>query len=243
MSFSDPLQENLVRGTSSHHTWDLAWYLCQGQAFPCMVPTVRAPIRDGILSMCSFCSGTHQSGQVCATTWGSSYIILLPPTFASLLLSFPRDQIHNTVWSSSLLPSPLFFPGGTPNKSLTHPSPCGSQKIGYDWATEVHAPQLKPIGAELCLTLCDPMDCSPPGSSVHGILQSGILEWVVTPSSRGPSWPRDRTQVSRITGGFFTIWAIREAQLKICPTKHFPKHIIWNTTLRRCSRKKGLVYK
>ena len=43
------------------------------------------------------------------------------------------------------------------------------------------------------LTLCDPMDCSPPGSSVHGILQARILEWVSMPSSRGSSWPRDRT--------------------------------------------------
>ena len=56
----------------------------------------------------------------------------------------------------------------------------------------------------LCLTLCDAMDCSPPGSSVHGILQARILEWVAMPSSRGSSQPRDRTQVSRIAGGFFT---------------------------------------
>ena len=56
-------------------------------------------------------------------------------------------------------------------------------------------------------TLCDPMDCSPPGSSVHGIFQARILEWVVLPSSRGPSRPRDQTcvsQVSCIAGGFFT---------------------------------------
>ena len=41
-----------------------------------------------------------------------------------------------------------------------------------------------------CLTLCDPVNCSPPGSSVHGILQTRLLEWVATPSSRGSSWPR-----------------------------------------------------
>ena len=50
-----------------------------------------------------------------------------------------------------------------------------------------------------CLTLCDPMDCSPPGSSVHGILQSRILEWVAMPSSMGSSQPRDRTHVSYIS--------------------------------------------
>ena len=49
---------------------------------------------------------------------------------------------------------------------------------------------------EPCPTLCDPMDCSPPGSSVHGILQAKILEWVVMPSSRGSFQPRDRTFIS-----------------------------------------------
>jgi len=68
----------------------------------------------------------------------------------------------------------------------------------------------------LCLTLCNSLDCSPPGSSVHGILQARILEWVPMPSSRGSSQPRDWTQVSRIAGGFFTtsttweiLWPIR----------------------------------
>ena len=61
-----------------------------------------------------------------------------------------------------------------------------------------------------CPTLWDPMDCSPPGSSVHGILQASILEWVAIPSSRD-SQPRDWTQISHIAGGFFTLWATREA--------------------------------
>ena len=63
---------------------------------------------------------------------------------------------------------------------------------------------------ESCLTLCDSMDCRPPGSSVHGALQARILEWVTMPSSRGSSQPKDWTQVSCITGRFFTIWATRE---------------------------------
>ena len=61
--------------------------------------------------------------------------------------------------------------------------------------------------AQLCLTLCDPMDCGPPGSSVHGILRAGILEWVAILFSRGSSRSRDRTHISCsscITGGFFT---------------------------------------
>ena len=63
-----------------------------------------------------------------------------------------------------------------------------------------------------CLTLCNPVGYSLPGSSIHGILQARILEWVAMPSSRGSSQPRDQTQVSCIAGGFFTIWATREAQ-------------------------------
>ena len=66
-----------------------------------------------------------------------------------------------------------------------------------------------------CLTLCDPVDCSPPGSSVHGILQAIILEWVAMPSSRGSSCPRDQTHVSRVSciaGRFFTYWATCAAQ-------------------------------
>ena len=67
--------------------------------------------------------------------------------------------------------------------------------------------------AQLCLALCDPEDYSPPGSSIHGILQARILEWVAISFSRGSSWPRDWTQVSRITGRRFNLWATREAGL------------------------------
>ena len=67
--------------------------------------------------------------------------------------------------------------------------------------------------AQLCPTLCDPKDCSPPDSSVHEILQARILEWAAIPFSRGSSRPRDRAQVSCIAGRFFTIWAFREALL------------------------------
>ena len=64
---------------------------------------------------------------------------------------------------------------------------------------------------QLCPTLCDPMDYSPLGSSVHGILQARMLEWVVISFSRGSSWPRDQTWVSCIAGGLFAIWATRES--------------------------------
>ena len=56
-----------------------------------------------------------------------------------------------------------------------------------------------------CLTRCDPVDCSPSGSSVHGVLQARILEWVAFTSSRGSSQPRDQTWIFRIPGRFFTV--------------------------------------
>ena len=59
--------------------------------------------------------------------------------------------------------------------------------------------------AQLCPTLCNLMGCSPPGSSVHGILPAKILEWVAMPSSRRSSQSRDGTQVSHIASEFFTI--------------------------------------
>ena len=64
--------------------------------------------------------------------------------------------------------------------------------------------------SSLCLSLCDPTDCSPPGSSVHGILQARILEWVAISIFKGSSRPRDWTQVFCIAGECFTLWATRE---------------------------------
>ena len=55
---------------------------------------------------------------------------------------------------------------------------------------------------QLCLTLCDPMDCSPPGSSVHGILQARMLEWVAISSSKGSSRPRDQARSPALASGF-----------------------------------------
>ena len=85
--------------------------------------------------------------------------------------------------------------------------------------------KLEVLVTQSYLTLCDPMDCSPPGSAVHGILQARILEWVAISSSRGSSPPRDQTQVSYIAGRFFTIWATRGApEPPILSDKLFQKH-------------------
>ena len=66
------------------------------------------------------------------------------------------------------------------------------------------------VCGQSCPTLCNLMHCSFSGSSVHGI--SRILEWVAISFSRASSWPRDWTWVSCIAGGFFIIWATKEAQ-------------------------------
>ena len=67
--------------------------------------------------------------------------------------------------------------------------------------------------AQSCPTLCDPVDCNLPGSSIHGILQARILEWVAIYFSRESSWPRDWTWVSHLAGRCFNLWATREARL------------------------------
>ena len=87
------------------------------------------------------------------------------------------------------------------------------------------SPKLEKEGevAQSWLTLCDPVDCSLPGSSIHGILQARVLEWVTISFSRGSSWPRGRTQVSRIAGRCFTLWATKKARGAIkqkCDSEH-----------------------
>ena len=64
---------------------------------------------------------------------------------------------------------------------------------------------VKVLDAQSCPALCNHVDCSLPGSSVHGVLQARILEWVAFPFSRGSSQHRDQTQVSCIAGRFFTV--------------------------------------
>ena len=64
--------------------------------------------------------------------------------------------------------------------------------------------EVKVLVDQSYLTLCDLMDRIPPGSSVHGILQARMLEWVAIPFSRGSSRPMDQTQVSCTAGRFFT---------------------------------------
>ena len=78
--------------------------------------------------------------------------------------------------------------------------------------------------AQSWLTLCNPMDCSPPGSTVHEISQARIQERVAMPSSRGSSWPREIKSMSpALTGRFCTVWVSR------IPSQIFPERNRWFT--------------
>ena len=70
--------------------------------------------------------------------------------------------------------------------------------------------------SQSCPTLCDPIDCCLPGSSIHGIFQARVLEWVAISFSTGSSWPKDWTLVSYIPGRHFNLWATREAHIYLC---------------------------
>ena len=79
--------------------------------------------------------------------------------------------------------------------------------------------QMELLVAQSCPTLCNLMDCNPPGPSVTGIFQARILEWAAIPFSRRSSQLRDWTQVSYIAGRLFTIWATSEALSSKLPCK------------------------
>ena len=111
---------------------------------------------------------------------------------------FPRYSLH---WSHPVLP------------------PCTLPRVRKS-VFYVYIPLKSSEVAQLYPTFCDPMDYSLPGSSVHGIFQARILEWVAMPFSRGSSQPRDQTRVSHIAGRLFTLWATREV-LNCCPAYRF----------------------
>ena len=94
--------------------------------------------------------------------------------------------------------------------------------------------------AQSCPTLCHPMDCSLPGSSVHGILQAVVLEWIAISFSRGSSQSRARTQSSRIVDRRFTVWATREASF-LCIYNTYV--IVWNIHYKGYYKTKWLSLK
>ena len=101
--------------------------------------------------------------------------------------------------------------------SNVHFSPDTCHSLVFSHTTSFNSPnnpirKKESVATQLCPTLCNPVNCSPPGSSVHRILQARILEWVTISFFRGSSQSRSQTQASHIVGRFFTIWATRESQ-------------------------------
>ena len=87
--------------------------------------------------------------------------------------------------------------------------------LGHLLRLALHICRSESVSLSVVSDFCNPMDCSLPGSSVPGILQVRILEWVAISYSRGSSWPRDQTQVSCMWGRFFTIWATGEVLISV----------------------------
>ena len=158
---------------------------------------------------------------VCVCVWGHCRVLLhmdcSPPGFSvhgvsqtkilewvdisfSRESSQPRDQTHISFLAGG------FFNTEPPGKPYTiQLHILGIKHFYYSLLLFTVALWVKVT--HLCLTLCNPV-----AYTVHGILQARILKWVDFPFPRGSSQPRDQTQVSHITGGFFTSWATREAQ-------------------------------
>ena len=122
--------------------------------------------------------------------------------FAQSLLDYGIAAILNFFVSTCITWTPVYVmskAGAKLSDSITETLPPAAQNVTAFGVLKV----LKVT--QSCPTLCDPMDCSLPGSSVHGILQARILEWVASPFSRRSLQPRDRTQFSCIAGRLFTI--------------------------------------
>ena len=125
----------------------------------------------------------------------------------------PASSVHGILQARRCrLPCPS--PGDLPDPGIKPASHCflhwqaGSlppAPPGKLWRSGDGQRAVKALVTQSCPTLCDPMNSSSPGSSVHRNFQARVLEWVVIPFSRGSSQPRDQTQVSCIVGRFFAI--------------------------------------
>ena len=119
--------------------------------------------------------------------------------------SLPGPSVHGILQAEYWSGLPCLPPGHILNTgiepwSLISPALAGGFfTTSATWKAHIISHRYLWMSARLCLTLCDPMDCSPLGSSVHGILQARILQWVAISSSRGSSWPRDQTHISCVS--------------------------------------------
>ena len=120
------------------------------------------------------------------------FIYLLYHMACGVLLPRPVAARSSNPWTTRKVPAWPFKPQGKTYFPW----------IGWErcWGAGRGNESVKVLITQSCPTLCNPMDCTRPSSSVHGIFQARILEWVAIPFSRGSSLPKDQTQVSHITG-------------------------------------------
>ena len=119
----------------------------------------------------------------------------------------PGDQTPLCVPSSPSGPTSISSPCSCPSHipvSYVPPPLLSQHPVPFSLAQDGVCVCVCAKSFQSCLAHCDPMDCSPPGSSAHEILQLRILEWVAISFSRGSSWPRDRTCLSCLAGRFLT---------------------------------------
>ena len=144
-------------------------------------------------------------GQLCMVPWRPSVTITaVSRRVLGGVRASPPDLPPGTIQKRSQgISQPLqLFPVGSGSRE-------GQgliQGVGYQGTGKTRSQRSQPCSGQLlhCVALCDPMDCSPPGFSVHGIVRTRILEQVAIASSKGSSPPRDRTCISCIAGRFFT---------------------------------------
>ena len=131
-------------------------------------------------------------GQACRVTWAEdvAWLLCSPGSRISLIGSFNIPQEPNPYYSSCRY-----------EKQEIQDIFKGKTASVFRFALSI---AVVVLAAQSCPTLCNPIDCSLLGPSVHEILQARILEWVATSSSRGSSQPRNQTWVSHIVGRFFT---------------------------------------
>ena len=142
--------------------------------------------------------------ELCGHFWGRKLLFARDPDAVGACVWAWSHEYRGFIWPWKEVHSMLLNENNN-NNSIQTVDIAGTwcHKIYYEylWVSEV---------TQSCPTLWESMDCSPPGSSVHGIFQVRILEWVAISFSRGSSQPRDWTWVSCIAGRRFTIWATRE---------------------------------
>ena len=140
-------------------------------------------------------------------------------------VSFNQSFLNQQKWSCSVKSDSLRPHGLQPIRLLCPwDFPGKSTGVGCHFLLQCRKMKSESEVAQSCPTLCDPMDCSLSGSSVHGIFQAIVLKWIAISFSRGSSQPRDRTLVSRIVDRRFTIWATREVQWSIKVNHKYREH-------------------